>query len=275
MDKARNQDAFERLLFATIAHETEPLEGVCACDAETLISSVAGELSTSEEERLAVHLLLCPACAKEYASIEKALQQDVDRLSAQIRVPSLAEYARGKRAGKGGWRVLISLFSIEQHRLRSLFALVVAALVIASAVIIPLRYFSRRGPSIPADGQMIAKGDSTISSTNTVITELTPQSLVDKLDSMAGYEPWRATAFIIGYLRSFGVPLGSASLVFEHQIAYTAGSGDTWRTVARKALGDADLWPIIILLNHNHTQQGEFPPVGTILRVPAAEGGLR
>ncbi len=276
MDKIKNGDSFERMLFATFAYETTPVGGKCSYSAETFIASLAGELNQAEEDRLSAHLLLCPTCAKEYASIERSLQQDEERLFAQARVPSLVEHVRQKRQKKRGWRVLISRFPIREQRLPAFLAASAAALIIALAVIIPLHYLpGESAVIIPADGQFIAKGEPTIASTTTVVTELTPGSLVDRLDSMAGYEPWRAMAFIIGYLRATGVPLESASLAFDHQTTYTTESGDTWRMVAKKTLGNSDLWPIIILLNHNRTQHGEFPPVGTLLRVPALEAGSK
>ena len=219
MDEARNQDAFERLLFATIAHETTPVEGRCTYSAEIFISSLAGELSPLEEDQLSAHLLICPTCAKEYTLIEKALQQDKERIYAQSRVPLLAEHTRQKQEVQRRWHVLTSLLQFKEHRLRGVVGVAVATLAIALSIIIPLHYLMRESPRIiPTDGQMVAKGEHAIESTSALITKLTPKSLVDKLDSMAGYEPWRAAAFVIGYLRSTGVPLGSASLAFDRQI---------------------------------------------------------
>ena len=269
MDKTRKQDVFESMLFDTLSYETTPMGGRCTYSAETFIASLAGELSQSEEDRLSAHLLVCPSCANEYARLERSLRQEEERLLTQARVPSLAEQATRK---KHNWNLLASVLPIGQHATRSLLALATAALLITLAVIIPLHYLPGRAPAIiTADEQMVPKGDSTITPTTEVVAELTPESLVDRLDSMAGYEPWRATAFVIGYLRSSGVPLDSAALAFERQTTYTAVESDTWRTVAEKTLGDAGLWPIILLLNHNRTQHGEFPPAGTMLRVPATQ----
>ena len=273
MEETRNRDVFESMLFETLSYETTPMGGRCTYSAEMFIASLAGELNQSEEDRLSAHLLVCLDCAKEYARLERSLWQDEEKLFAQARVPSLAEQAtREKRS----WNLLASVFPIGQYGTRSLFALATAALVIALAVIIPLHYLPGRAPAIiTADEQMVPKGDSTIAPTTEVVAELTPESLVDKLDSMACYEPWRATAFVIGYLRSSGVPLDSATLAFDHQTTYTTVESDTWQTVAEKTLGDASLWPIIVLLNHNRTQHGEFPPAGTMLRVPATQDGSK
>ena len=269
MNETRKQDVFESMLFDTLSYETTPMGGRCTYSAETFIASLAGDLNQSEEDRLSAHLLVCPSCADEYARLERSLRQEEERLLTQARVPSLAERAARK---KRNWSLLASAFPIGQYGTRSLLVLVTAALLITLAVIIPLHYLPGRAPAIiTADEQMVPKGDSTTAPTTEVVAEFTPESLVDRLDSMAGYEPWRATAFVIGYLRSSGVPLHSAALAFERQTTYTAVGSDTWRTVAQKTLGDADLWPIIILLNHNRTQHGEFPPAGTMLRVPATQ----
>ena len=269
MDETRKQDVFESMLFDTLSYETTPMGGRCTYSAETFIASLAGDLNQSEEDRLSAHLLVCPSCAYEYARLERSLRQDEERLFMRARVPSLAEQATRK---KRNWNLLAYFLPLGQYGTRSLLALATVALLITLAVIIPLHYLPERAPAIiTADEQMVPKGDSTIAPTTEVVAELSPESLVDKLDSMAGYEPWRATAFVIGYLRAAGVPLGKASLAFEHQKTYTTQASDTWRTVAKKTLGDADLWPIIVLLNHNRTQNGEFPPIGTILRVPASE----
>ncbi|MCD6495348.1 zf-HC2 domain-containing protein [Candidatus Bipolaricaulota bacterium] len=271
----RNQESFERTLLGALDYEITPAEGACTCDVGVLVASLAGELSMLEEDRLAAHLIVCPACAKEYASLERSLQQETERLTSEARVPSLASQMRPKRqneevAWRYLWNTLRSVLPRGERQIRGAMGLALAGLVLALSVVLPLHYLGGGSATIIAgDGQMIAKGEQTIESTDAAIVALTPRSLVDKLDSLAGYEPWRATAFVIGYLRAAGIPLDSASLVFEHQTTYITQSGDTWRTVAQEALADGDLWPIIILLNHNRTQHGEFPPVGTILRIPA------
>ena len=275
MDENREQDAFERLLFATLIRETTAVRGECT-HAETFIASLAGELTESEEDLLTAHLLVCPACAREYASIARSLQQEQELLSEEARVPSLAAQVQRKReeeqrGWRHGWHVLSSLLPPKEHRLRGAIEVAAVGLIITLSVILPLHYLAEKSPAIiPTDGQMVAKGDALIETGVNAPSELTPSALVEKLDSMAGYEQWRAAAFVIGYLRSAGVPLGSGALSFERQTTYTTQVNDTWRMVAEKAVGDWNLWPIIILLNHDRTDHGEFPPAGTILRVPEA-----
>ncbi len=115
MDKTKNGDSFERMLFATFAYETTPIGDKCSYSAETFIASLAGELNQAEEDRLSAHLLLCPTCAKEYTSIERSLQEDEERLFARARVPSLAEHTRQKQEVQRRWHVLTSLLQFRLY----------------------------------------------------------------------------------------------------------------------------------------------------------------
>lgn len=268
------------MLFKALSYEITPVEGTCAYNAETFIALLAGELGPTEEDRLAAHLAICPSCAKEFAYIKKSLQQETEQLTARARSPSLASQMKAKKE-KGAFRylrhTLRSMLPVRDKWMRGAMVIALTGLVVTLFLVVQLHHPSNGpAPTTQADGQMVAKGDSTITSSSTaIVSELTPALLVERLDSMSEYEAWRATAFVIGYLRAAGVPLDSPSLAFEHQTTYTTLSSDTWQSVAHKTLGDAGLWPIIILLNHNRTEHGEFPPVGTILRVPASAKGSK
>jgi len=104
---------------------------------------------------------------------------------------------------------------------------------------------------------------------------LDAETLVRRLHAFDGYPVQRAAAYTIGLLREYGVPLSSSALAFRAGDVVVSEFGDTWESVAARAMGESALWPIIILLNMDKTQDGEFPPVGTYLRVPlpvSAEG---
>lgn len=276
------KDAFESLLLEVIKQETSALETECGYNEETFISLLSGELALREEEQLRAHLTICPQCALKYASLKKLLRQEEKNLPESVTFSSFVEHVkrRSDQHAQGmwnDWRDTITRWAQGRGKwARIAVAATIIGMVVSASVILPLHYLGKSNvPAIVSDGSMVAKGESSIQSSTSSRVELTPASLVERLDAMAGYEPWRAAAFVIGYLRAAGVPLGSASLAFEHQTTYTTEAGDTWRTVAKKTLGDRNLWPIIVLLNHNRTQHGEFPSAGTILRVPASEDGSK
>ena len=98
--------------------------------------------------------------------------------------------------------------------------------------------------------------------------EDTPQAILQAIDLFSGYPPSRAMAMSIGFLRAVGVPLGEGGAAFERVDTYVTQPGDSWESVAGRFLGTEALWPILILLNRERTERGEFPPVGTVLRVP-------
>lgn len=270
MSEDNRNDAFEVLVARTLAHDASPLHTHCRHSMETFVLSLAGELAPEQDERLRAHLLICPRCARRYDSLSHRVCREQDELAQSNRWPPLVSYMR--KTGRGARRIKRALAWLAGQ---SGFKRIAIGGGVASAIICVLLISSLALHNTPAhgafksSGDMVAKGSPLAVANVPAASVLTPKSLVARLDAMGGYDMWRAAAFIIGYLRAAGVPLESVSLAFEQQTIYVTGEDDTWETVSQKVLGDKDLWPIIILLNRDRTVNGEFPPVGTLLRVPA------
>lgn len=270
LNKDSGNDAFERLLTRTIAHEISPSYEQCSYGMETFLLSLSGELLQEQEERMRAHLLICPRCTGRYDSLATRVHQEEEELSESVHDSSLVAHLKRKAAQPGGARQrAFAWFTAKPGSARIAIGGGVAFLLICLIVVSSLTI--HRMPAHGAhksNGNMVAKGGPLAVANVPSTSVLTPKSLIEKLDAIGGYDTWRAAAFIIGYLRAAGVPLESVSIAFEHQTIYVTGDDDTWETVSQKVLGDKDLWPIIILLNRDRTVNGEFPPVGTVLRVP-------
>jgi nucleoid-associated protein YgaU len=148
--------------------------------------------------------------------------------------------------------------------------LVAAAAVVLTFSLSPRPTAPELHPSSAASRAVAAAAAPTASA-----PDLTPQTLVRALRAFDGYPPQRAAAYTIGLLREYGVPLDSVALAFHAADVVVSGPDDTWQSVARSTMDDPALWPMVILLNMDKTQDGEFVPPGTYLRVPktSAESG--
>lgn len=205
---------------------------------------VAGRADERDAERVGLHLASCPACRAKL---------DVRR-SAAVARPRAARTVALRVAGALSLVLSIVALSISVGHIHGIPAARVT----------------------PASGARttLAAPSAALSPT---VAELTPATFVRDVQAYQAYPAHRAAAYTIGLLRRYGVPLDAPALAFASATVYVAEPGDTWELVAERTLGDAALWPIVVLLNLELTSDGAFVPAGTYVRVPrpAVEEGVR
>lgn len=198
-----------------------------------------GSARIDEVERLGWHLTLCPECRASYDAARREEGGEMHRVRKSPRT----------------LRILLRHVGVA-----AVVLLVVAATFVAgdrapSRELLPATTGGARGVREPAASVPAAR-------------DLDAGLLVKSLHAFDGYPPHRAAAYTIGLLREYGVPLTSSAIAFRAATVCVVEPGDTWESIAAKALGDSALWPIVVLLNLELTKEGEFVPAGTYLRVP-------
>ncbi len=230
---------FEDRLLDALATDADASPGPPHLTERELRKLLRGRARLDEAERLGWHLTLCPECRARY---DAARREESDA-------------ARSERPGSRTLRVLLRHVGV-----------VAVILLIAAATFFAGDHAPSREPlPLASAGARSAPGEAASAASG---RELDARLLVQALHTLDGYPPHRAAAYTIGLLREYGVPLTSSAIAFRAATICVAEPGDTWESVAAKALGDPALWPIVILLNLELTKQGEFVPAGTYLRVP-------
>lgn len=212
----------------------------------------AGRMWVREAERVGSHLAACAACRIRY--------DEVRRRAEGRQGPSTTTGVTLWRAARDLWRKLP----------RSAVYVGFGMLAVVAIAVVSwswLRPGSAPGGVSHSNARGVAAG---VASAVAESSALDPQTLVRALRGMAEYPAHRAAAYGIGLLRRYGIALTAPALAFDASTVIVAEPGDSWETIAAKSLGDRTLWPIVIMLNLEYTQDGEFVPPGTYLRVPAA-----
>jgi nucleoid-associated protein YgaU len=204
-----------------------------------------GRTRAKELDRLGEHLACCAECRSRY-----------DMARREMAAVSDVAADRPFHPPTGTVRILLRHMGV-------------AALVVS---IIALTIAMGRQPldvrEKPTATSHVARGTASETAVPAAPSLLDAQTLVRSLHAFDNYPPNRAAAYTIGLLREYGVPLSSTALAFRAATILVTEPGDTWESAAAKSLGDPALWPMIVLLNLEKTQDGEFVPPGTYLRVP-------
>jgi nucleoid-associated protein YgaU len=68
-------------------------------------------------------------------------------------------------------------------------------------------------------------------------------------------DPWLFSALVIGYLRLHNAPLWDPAVAALYSTqtrrSVVVAEGDTWSKLASTYLGNAELWPVLLLLNRD------------------------
>ncbi len=211
-----------------------------------------GRMRVREAERVGSHLAACTACRMRYDQIRRRAEGREDSRAASDGTPSCAVLELWRRLPRSA--VLVGF----------------GVLAVVAAVVVSWSWL--RSVTVPSLGGVAFSNARGVTAGNTdagaASSALSPQTLVRALRGLAEYPAHRAAAYAIGLLRRHGVALTAPALAFDASTIIVAEPGDSWETIAAKSLGDRGLWPIVIMLNLEHTQDGEFVPPGTYLRVP-------
>ena len=237
-------EQFEERLLGVLSTEIQSSPEGPHLEERELRRLLSGRTRIGEFERLGGHLASCTECRARYDAARR----------------TLGAAPRAIGGGSAPWvgRILLRHVGVV--------AIVFSVVVLSLALSESPGSTSSNGRSVAptARGAAIAQPESL----RVTSALLDPQSLVRALHVFDGYPPSRAAAYTIGLLRQYGVPLTSASLAFDAATVYVTESGDTWQSVAATSLGDAALWPMVVLLNLELSKDGEFVPPGTYLHVP-------
>ena len=231
----------------TIDHETAPLDHVDHPDIDLLFSSLQGDLAPDVRSALSAHLATCPACRARYHELETRLGDAAETHDARTRVPALDEYVHEHSASRTPIAEWIR--SLFEPRSYVLVAASAAAVALVLAIAIPLV----RGPSLRTSSQ--------IELLNNRISDL--QGQLTSLSGLSNGIPNQS-------------PVGSGLVVsdltrfdWERPTPYAVQPGDNWEGIAERELGDADLWPLVWLLNREIGTPDTAPPVGATINLPA------
>jgi len=230
----------------TIEGEATPIDHVDHPDLTLMFSSLEGDLAPDVRSALAAHLATCTTCHARYRELERRLQDAAEAHDARARVPSFDAYVHeqsGTRTTMSEW-----IRSLLEPRPYVLVAASAAALALVLAVAIPLV----RGPSLRTSGQ--------IELLNNRISDLQSQliSLAD-LNHGIPNQSSVGNALVVSDL---------TRLDWERPAPYAVQPGDNWEGIAERELGDADLWPLVWLLNRDIGTPDVAPPVGATLELP-------
>ncbi len=237
-------ERFEERLLDSLSGDIQGPPGEPHLEERDLRRLLAGRTRVGELERLGGHLASCEECRARYDEVRRIL--------------GAAPHAIAGPSAAGAGRILLRHVGV----VAVVFSVVALSLALSEA--------PRSSSSDRLDVPATARGATITPPASPGVTPavLDPQSLVRALHAFDGYPPSRAAAYTIGLLRQYGVPLTSATLAFDAATICVTEFGDTWTSVAAKSLGDATLWPMVVLLNLELTNDGEFVPPGTYLRVP-------
>ena len=238
-------ERFEERLLDVLSQETQAQSSGPHLRARELRRLLRGRMRVGEFDRLGAHLASCAECRARY-----------DAARVELGGPLLRD--RGLRPTSRARLVLL------RHAGVAAVVVLIAAIVIAHGGP-PRATLSNSSGVAPFTRGTLSERPQTA---RAVSPTLDAPSLVRSLRAFDDYPPNRAAAYTIGLLREYGVPLSSDALAFRAATVLVTEPGDTWESVAAKALGDPALWPIVILLNLELTKKGEFVPAGTYLRVP-------
>lgn len=238
-------EQFEERILKVLSQETQaPSSGPHLGERE-LRRLFRGRVRVKEFDRLGAHLASCAECRARYDA-------------ARVRRDESVLGDHGPRHVSRAPLILL------RHAGVAVVVALIAAIVIAHGGPPRTTVLNGSGVALLARGAPSERPEAA----GAVSSSLDAPSLVRSLHAFDNYPPSRAAAYTIGLLREYGVPLSSSALAFRAATVLVSEPGDTWESVAAKALGDPALWPIVILLNLELTKEGEFVPAGTYLRVP-------
>jgi hypothetical protein len=239
---------------------------------------ISGDTSPDSREEVAAHLTLCLPCRKQWLKLAEAVKCQEQALLSSARYPTLSSLA--KRNSQRPWLSQVGDYIAQRMRafvpawsLAGALGTAVAAAVVCLCVLLPpaAREWGRQARYTDLNGGAVSKDIPMPDVVSPPTSWDTPEALLHGVNAMAQYPLSRAIAEAIGQLRAEGVPLGLEGAAFTHDQVrlYEVREGDSWASIAGTSLGSESLWPIIVLLNAAQYPDGQLPPAGVSVRVPA------
>jgi len=287
MQRDSVSSGFEDLVQRALARDVSPTKKGEHLTTDVLLGALASEMSPHVSDHVYAHLARCELCAKRHRQLGEELRKEQGRillLSDASTLPGFmsTRWQRMRPLRIPSWGV----FSPPRKGLRLAYALVfcsVLALAVSLGILLPhtadLAYLVRERDSEVAQlGEELASLEGVAEIVRAMSVEtllipqeptITPQQLT-QLARLLNVERdfGAASALLMGYLRSQGVPLWDNAVAFENTAQESVIPNDSWESVANRVLGSEALWPVILLLNLNLTEEGEFPSAASQLIVP-------
>jgi nucleoid-associated protein YgaU len=243
-----HDDEHSSFFFKTFAAEVAPIEHDAHPDLDLLYASLQGDIAPDVQSKLSSHLATCEACRLRWKTLQRHMHDATEVHGARSRVPTLDAYVADRTAPQttlADW--LHSLFEART------FAIAASAAVLALALAVAIPFV--RAPALHTSEQIQILNERVM-------------GLQDRLGALTNL------GNSIPNQSSLGAGIVVADLKaldWENPTSYGVQPGDNWEGIAERQLGDADLWPLVWLLNRDIGPPDAAPPVGSILRLPTPQ----
>jgi len=228
----------------TIAHEASPIQHEEHPDLDLLLASLEGDIVPELQSKLSAHIATCEGCRAKWRKLADSLHQATQTQMSRSRAPTFDVYLRERIAPRSTW--------VEW--LRSLFEVRTVAFVAASAAAVALVL----AVAVPLVRQPVVRTSQQIETLDERVA-----NLQNRLDVLTQYSD------SIPYPVSSGITVADL-MAYDWQtlVPYVVQPTDSWEGIAEQRLGNADLWPLIWLLNRDVGPSDAPPPWGTSIWLP-------
>jgi hypothetical protein len=274
-----------------------------------LLGMLTGNLSPEVQEQASVHLALCKHCAERFGELGQRLQEEQEMIVSSLKFATLPAFmaAQPSRRMRKWINQSLKGFFRPRRQIRVAYAWVATVLVAAAislGVLIPrvvnlqqvaydstiqADYYAARLEDSNAERARLEEKASLLVQQEegfAARVDALEHQLLEKdseivqlqeeiafLDGPAAqaslHEPF-AVYYEMALPEAITVSPGEVLDAYKNAVLHRVVAGDSWKSLALQYLGDASLWPILILMNRDHIEKyrDEFPPPGTLLRVP-------
>ena len=247
----RHDDDGSDYFSEAFAREAAPIEHEHHPDLDLLFASLEGELASELQSKLSAHLATCETCRLRWNQLAGHLQEAASIHGTRSRVPALDAFV-GERATP---RTTLTdwLRSLFETRAYVVVAASAAALALTLAVAIPLV----RAPTVRTSEQIRVLDDRIAILQNKLDT-------LSQIGSNVPNQGFTPPGIVVADLAQFD---------WRTLTPYTVRTGDNWEGIAERLLGNADLWPLVWLLNSEVGSPDAPPPPDQIIQLPTPRSG--
>ena len=270
-----------------------------------LLGMLTGNLSPEIQEQASVHLALCKHCAERFGELGQRLQEEQEMIVSSVKFATLPAFMAAQPSRRMRRWIDQSLkgFFRPRRQIRVAYAWVATVLVAAAislGVLIPrvvnlqqvaydstiqADYYAARLEDSNAERARLEEKASLLVQQEegfAARVDALKHQLLEKDSEIVQLQ--EEIAFLDVPIAEYRMPLRAAVTLpeaitvspeevldaYKNAVLHRVEAGDSWESLALQYLGDASLWPILILMNRDHVEKyrDEFPPLGTLLRVP-------
>lgn len=276
MREPEKRSVHEQVL-RSVQHDIDHQETDAHPTLDVLLDHMMGLCEGAQSQCIAAHLIACDECRKRLRVLQQQLDAHHHKLRNQAtREQSLTEYimesthrwaaASDLHAHQPpAWRrIPVWIWGALQQRW-SIPAWVPTATVVGALAVILLIQLPT---GLPPVSDTDVKDIGTPSDQGPMEYALSDEGARALLESFDQVPVERAVLLTLAYLNTYDIPLEPLSSVTSSFSSHVTQGGDTWETVSQAVFKTEELWPLILMLNHDkECPEGGFP-AGLYLRVP-------